>query len=237
MSKSLTRVVADEIVNRIASGHYAPEQMLPAEAELAAELGVSRLTLREAFKSLRSLGVLNVRRGLGTFVTPLSEWTGIAPVVSMLESRGEELNASVQILELRRMIEVGAARLAADRISAEELAGLDEFLTGMRRSHRVHRIDEFVTADLSFHAIILRASGNLLAPIVLNQLSSLLSSTRRETSSVSEIRSHAIDMHARIFEALREGDPAVAAAAMDEHMVQTLNDLHHYILRHESGEL
>jgi DNA-binding FadR family transcriptional regulator len=137
---------------------------------------------------------------------------------------------STQLLEVRRMIETGAAALAASRRTERDLQSLARHLRGMEDAAALNDVDAFVAADIAFHDVILRASGNILLPALYEPLGRLLSAGRRETSAVPEIQQNAIRMHREVTESLATGDPELSRAAMDRHMDQTSDDLREYVL-------
>src|SRR5690606_19419254 len=94
--------------------------------------------------------------------------------------------------------ETGAAEQAAVRRSYEDVTRLQEEITRMKNAHRNGDVSSFVKADLDFHEIILKATGNPLVPAMLQQVSHLLIQNRRRTASVAIIREHAIEHHERI---------------------------------------
>lgn len=227
---TLVDMVADEILRRVIDGELAEGAVLPSEADIGAQLDVSRLTVREALKELRAKNVLNAVRGRGTFVNPVSEWTSLEAVLRSMSAGGTAAQVSVQLLEVRRMIEVGAAELAASRRSDADLERLRHHLDRMVDAHAAADVERFVAADIAFHDVILRASGNLMVPALYEPLGKLLSQGRRETSAVPDIQEHAIRMHRNVLTALESGSPEGARRAMNEHMDQTLGDLQQFVL-------
>jgi len=223
-------MVADDLLDRIVAGEFPPDATLPGELELAAHHDVSRMTVREAMKTLTAQHVIRVERGRGTFVNPFARWTSMEAVLRAASDGVNAAAASVQLIELRRMLETGAAELAATRISPDGLATLGVRLEEMRAAQRAGDVDQFVAADLAFHDEVLRASGNAFVAMMVEPLSRILATTRAQTSRVAEIQVHAIDEHARVHAALASGDPERARLAMDHHMTQTLDDLRTFVL-------
>lgn len=228
--KTLVDTVADRLLDRIIAGEIRPGTALPAEAELALESNVSRLTVREALKALRAQNVVSVQRGRGTYVNAPQDWTSLDAMIRAAAFGKGRNNTSVQLLEVRRMFETGAAALAAVRHTKDDLVQLRIQLDAMSAAARVSDVDGFVTADIAFHDVILRASGNMLVPAMYLPLGRLLDAGRRETSAVPQIQDHAIAMHLAILEALASGSAEEARVAMDNHMIQTHEDLVHYVL-------
>ena len=129
------------------------------------------------------------------------------------------------------MIETGAASLAADRRAPADIDLLEEHLAGMEAAAAAADVDAFVRADIAFHDVILRASGNVLVPAMYEPLNRLLARGRRETSALPVIQQHALVMHRKILAAIAAGNAEDARLAMDQHMDQTREDLVRLILR------
>lgn len=228
--KSLVDVVADELLDRIVAGEFPPGSGVPGELELSARHDVSRMTVREAMKTLVARRILRVERGRGTFVNPLNQWSSLEAVLRAASEGQNDAAVAVQLIELRRMLETGAAELAASRITPEELAQMDDYLAEMRAAHEANDVDRFVDADLAFHDVILHASGNVFVAVLFEPLTRILASRRTQTSKVVQIQVNAIAEHANIVDAMRSHDSERARLAMDRHMEQTLNDLKNYVL-------
>ncbi|ELT44594.1 FadR/GntR family transcriptional regulator [Arthrobacter nitrophenolicus] len=228
--KSLVGVVADELLDRIIEGEFPPGATVPGEHELSARHEVSRMTVREAMKTLQAQHILSVERGRGTFVNPLSRWTSLEAVLRAASEGKNEAEASVQLIELRRMLETGACELAAGRISEPDTEALFAYISAMKAAHEVNDVAAFVEADLAFHDVILRASGNVFVSVLFEPLHRVLEKRRAETSAVPEIQVHAIGHHQNIADALQARDATKARQAMDAHMQQTLDDLKTLVL-------
>lgn len=228
--KSLVGVVADELLDRIIGGEFPPGSTVPGELELSARHDVSRMTVREAMKTLEAQRILSVERGRGTFVNPLNRWASLEAVLRAASEGRDEAESSIQLIELRRMLETGACELAAGRIAEAEVDSLFAHITAMRAAHHVNDVAAFVEADLAFHDIILHASGNVFVAVLFEPLHRVLEKRRTETSAVPAIQEHAIGHHQNIAEALQARDAQRARAAMDAHMQQTLDDLRNLVL-------
>lgn len=228
--KSLVDVVADELLDRIVAGEFPPGSGVPGELELSSRHDVSRMTVREAIKTLAARRILRVERGRGTFVNPLNQWSSLEAVLRVASEGRDDAAVAVQLIELRRMLETGAAELAASRITAEELEEMNERLAQMRAAHEANDVDRFVAADLAFHDLILHASGNVFVAVLFEPLTRILASRRAQTSNVVQIQINAIAEHANILDAMRSRNSERSRLAMDRHMEQTLNDLKTYVL-------
>ena len=228
--KSLVVEVADSVLDRIVSGELSVDELIPGELELCETLEVSRMTVREAIKTLAAQNIIRVERGRGTYVNPVNMWNSLEAVVRATTAGVGAAAAAVQLIELRRMLETGACELAASRITEEQLAVMGELLEAMRAAHAAADLDGFVEADLEFHDVILRASGNVFVSALYEPLGRVLSSRRRETSAFAQIQQHAIAEHEQILVALQRRDSSQARQAMDNHMQQTLDDLNTFVL-------
>jgi len=223
--------IAERLFEEIIAGHLTPKEPLPAEGELAATHGVSRLTIREAIRILRTQNVVRIRRGRGTEVNPPEQWTSLEAIVrASAGPTGQGGLVPERLLEARRMIEIGAVQLAAERRTDADLADLAERLEGMKAASTDHDVARFVDNDISFHDVIMRASGNVFVPLLFGTFGPLLIEARRQTSAVPEIQKNAIEQHGNIIRALTTGDPEEARLAMEEHMLQTQRDLRQHVL-------
>lgn len=233
--KSLASSVADAVLDAIVRGDFAAGDSLPSEAELGAMHDVSRITVREAVKTLQAQGVIRIVNGKGSYVNPVSDWVSLDAVLRVTSAGGHDEDVAVQLVEVRRMLETGASALAATRRSDDELALLEEHLAGMRAAHERNDVDAFVAADLGFHDVILRASGNVFLAVLFEPLTRVLAERRAQTSRVVQIQEHAIAEHASVLDAIRAGESEPARRAMDRHMDQTIDDLRHYVLAPEAA--
>jgi DNA-binding FadR family transcriptional regulator len=204
----------DKIQKLIISGSWGPGDRLPKETELAAQLGLSRNSLREAVRALSQLRVLEVRQGDGTYVTSLEpklllESTSFVSHLLIGES-------AVELFEVRRLLEGAAAALAAARIDS---AGKEALRTKLEQMTEAETVEELVEADVDFHAIIARATGNTFLTSLLASLSSRTMRARiwrgREVDNVLDVTR---DEHRRVYEAIAGGDPELARAAAMAHI-------------------
>ncbi len=228
--KSLVNVVADGLLDRIVSGELAIGEALPTEAEIGEEFEVSRVTVREALRILTAQGVVRVESGIGSHVRPVDEWTSLDSLMRYRSAHSPSDDTAVQLIEVRRMFETEAAALAATRLSDESLHELEQSVARMVAASEFGDVDDFVAADLHFHDVIMRASGNIFLSALFEPLTRVLAERRAETSRVPQIQHNAIEHHRAILEALRGRRADAARAAMHAHMEQTLNDLKAHVL-------
>jgi GntR family transcriptional repressor for pyruvate dehydrogenase complex len=228
--QSLVGMISDDILNRIVSGEFPSGATLPGELEFTVQHDVSRLTVREAMKTLEAQGIVRVERGRGTFVNEISRWASMDAVLRATTEGRDDGESSIQLIEVRRMLETGAAELAASRITADELLTLEHHVATMESAHADADLGRFVQADLAFHDVILHCSGNVFLAVMFDPLSRTLAARRAQTSRIPEIQVHAIREHHGIVVALRSGDAERSRQAMDSHMTQTMDDLKKYVL-------
>jgi GntR family transcriptional regulator, transcriptional repressor for pyruvate dehydrogenase complex len=159
---ALTDEAIDKIKEMIISGRVRPGEKLPREADLAAELGLSRNSLREAVKALSLINVLDVRQGDGTYATSLAPSLLLEAVSFVVDFHRDD--TVLDFLEVRRILEPAATALAATRMSDEDRVELGKVLQTVDVSTPV---EELVAADLEFHRqIALGARNSVLASLV-----------------------------------------------------------------------
>ena len=167
--KTLVTQVVDAILDDIVAGTIAIGDGLPSEAEIAETHDVSRLTVREAIRTLQAQGVLQVKTGKGSYVNPVSEWTSFEAVLRVSAAGSSDGDVAVQLLELRRIFEIGATALAAERRTDADLIRMSALLEEMRIAHSRNDVPHFVEADIAFHDVILRPPTTSSSPRCSNR--------------------------------------------------------------------
>ncbi|MGY2061908.1 FadR/GntR family transcriptional regulator, partial [Nocardia gipuzkoensis] len=164
MGLSVTDDAIAKIKAMIVSGDLRPGSRLPREADLAAELGVSRNSLREAVRALSLVRILDVRQGDGTYVSSLEPNSLLDAMSFLLEFHQDD--SVLDILGVRRILEPAATALAAQRMSEAELAHVRTLIAPQGSS-----VTDLVAQDLNFHAAIAAGSGNRVLASLLDSLS------------------------------------------------------------------
>lgn len=215
--EGLASQLAGDVLARISRDEIVPGARLPTEAEIAVQYGVSRTVVREAMSRLRADGVVNARPGAGTFVS-LSGAVGAFRL-------GPELPSLIDILELRMAFEVEAARLAAARRDADDLAEMRRCLEVMATD--VSGATVGVEADVGFHRAIALASKNPLYGDFFDFINSHISReirlAREKTARLSRSRAsglwlHAQNEHMALLAAIEAANPVKAATAARTHI-------------------
>lgn len=198
---------------------------LPSESELAGELGVSRLTVREAVRSLQARGLITVRHGRRPVVARL---TATAVEDFFAANVRHDPRNLLDLLEVRRPLEVEIAALAARRVSRTAVAAMENALTAMR--HALDDPEEFNTADVQFHEALAAASGNQMLTFLIEAMALPLRASRLQSRRGHLARgmplTQVIDEHRRIYDRVVDGDSTGAAEAMRAHLEQTERSLH-----------
>jgi GntR family transcriptional regulator, transcriptional repressor for pyruvate dehydrogenase complex len=215
---------ADAIKGLILSGELRPGDSLPPERELAAMLGISRPSLREAIRVLSALNVVEPRHGGGTFVTSLQPRELAQPINFLLQV---DQMAFWHLLEVRQVLEVGAARLAASRITGDQLAALRVLTDQAERA--LGRPERFLEFDFDIHTAIIEATGNPIYISLYQSIADLSLESRKRTARSPATRRAAHQGHLAIAAALSTGDGDAAAAAMHDH----LDVVQHALERHD----
>ena len=218
--KSLSRQTAEKLYNQIVvEKRLSPGEKLPNEVDLSRELGVSRTTLREAIRDLTVQGVLEVRRGRGTFVSE-----GAGQVEDFGFSALDRVRGQLRdLFELRSIFEPQAARLACRRGSEEEIA--DILAKGAEVEQCIREGRDRTAADREFHAAIVRCTHNefllRLLPMIHQAVeTAIVSGEDQEALARSTLRDHAL-----LLEFFAKGDEAGAEYAMAIHMRHAMDEM------------
>jgi DNA-binding FadR family transcriptional regulator len=210
---TMTEQVANRLVKLLSNGHLRPGDKLPPERELAKQLNVGRTTVREALKLLTLSGLLEARRGDGTYVS--TEFTGaLAKQIGWPVLLSEpELD---MVVEVREALEIKAARLAAERATPEEIEQLAVFRQLAEIDGRdVKRETEI---DVAFHNIVTAAAHNLLLSSLMDSLSDIIWKYIYLSNQMTENLQTTIAEHQAIYSAIAAHDPEATEKAMRQHL-------------------
>lgn len=217
---NLTGAVTAELVGRIVRGEHPSGTPLPPEPALCESFSVSRTVIREAVKVLQEKGLVQVRQGSGTMVTPRSAWNVLdGLVLGALVAEDETLRVLDDLVVTRRLLESDMVQVAAREADQETVDALRALVDLMDQlvddpvAYREH--------DQAFHDRIMRASGNTIARGVVRALESQVFHTARYTGRTDRALCAASNAgHRLICERIAAHDPAGAAEAMFDHITE-----------------
>lgn len=199
------------IIQLIVDNDMQPGDKLPTEQQLTEMLGIGRSTLREATRSLANRNVLEIRQGIGTFV---SEKRGVAEDPLGITFMKNDPRLSLELFEVRLLLEPQCAAWAAINIQPDQLKQLEEYSLEIER--RINVSENYYEVDLAFHALIAECSGNRiltnLVPIIVSSIS------LATVSNKGELRDRTAVQHRHILDAIQRRDSFGASMAMTEHL-------------------
>jgi GntR family transcriptional regulator, transcriptional repressor for pyruvate dehydrogenase complex len=212
-----TEQVVSFVRTLIDRGQLRPGDRLPAERELATQIGVSRPTVRAGLRALSAMGVVQSRHGSGTYIPDGPPTLGTGPLSFLAALHGFTRE---EMYEARRILEVGAAGLAAERATPDHVATLADEVASLFASLGTPLV--FLVHDIKFHREVAAASGNPIVASLVEMVSALYYERRRDTAERASERDlrDAAEMHRRIYQSIRARDPQGARTAMNEHLLQ-----------------
>ena len=204
----------EQLKNYILSGAVRLGERLPSERALSDALGVGRYSVREALKVLEAVGLVESRVGEGTFLTT-NTGASFGRILGLsLATWG---GTFIEILDARKMIEVEAARAAAERATPRQIQLIKDDLKAMHAN--MHRARDYLEADFNFHRRIGEASQNAIIGQFVSNLIDLLEEVMQETHSDSlPAQAEGGGTHQAIFDAIASGDADAAGDLMREHI-------------------
>jgi len=203
IKRSLVEQAVDQLRQRVASGVWQVGQRLPTEPELAAELGISRNTVREAMRVLAFSGLVEVRQGDGSYLR-----TSVDPLQAILALSGCNLE---QARETRHILEAEAIGLAAVRRTDEDLQGLREALAHSS-AHFHDDLERYVSCDLIFHQRLVDAAHNPALSELYRYFSGVVATTVHHNLSQAPRCQLVFDLHGQILDAIEQRDSDKAKA-------------------------
>jgi GntR family transcriptional repressor for pyruvate dehydrogenase complex len=211
---ALTDEAIEKIKAMIVSGTLRAGDRLPREADLAADLGLSRSSLREAVKALSLVNILDVRRGDGTYVTSLEPPVLLEALSFIVDFHRD--TSVLEFLRVRRILEPAATAMAAERITPEQTDGLRRLLDSVGPAPDA---EELVANDLEFHRRIAAYSGNSVLGSLLETLSGPTTRARVWRGlTQSDAIGRTLAEHRAILDALASHDPEVARSWSTVHI-------------------
>jgi DNA-binding FadR family transcriptional regulator len=211
-TKNVLGITLDRLGEAIVAGRYPPGASIPPEPTLGDEFGVSRTVVREAVKSLVAKGMLVTGPKVGTRVLNAEQWNWFDPDVVAWQSKAGLTREYLRDLqELRRVVEPAAVRLAAERASAQDIAGIEAAYAGMRDA--IEHGGDYVRHDLAFHQGLLRACHNRMVVQMSKAIGALLRTSFEISTSKPHGPAQSLPLHRAVLDAVIARRPAEAERA------------------------
>ncbi len=233
---SLTSRVTSELEALILENRLQPGDQLPAVQELADQFGVSRTVIREAIGALAAKGLLEVRHGSRTTVR-LPSAEAVQQSMALYLRAGQADLDQGKVNQVRRVLEVEIAGIAAEQRTEEDLAALATLLDEMtaivqHEAEQPGNRDRFMANDVEFHTALARATHNELFVLLLNAITDIMLKVRRLGFTMPGSTEHAVAAHRAIFEKIRAGNPEGARQSMRLHLMGSEEILRHALAMH-----
>ena len=217
-TKKIYEQIVDQIGILVADGQLKPGDRLPSERELVERFQVSRASIREAISALEMMGLIEVRAGEGTYIRQVNIDSVVAPLAWMLFI---EKDTDLELYEVRKILEVQAAGIAAERAEEDEISDMYEALEVMRMDLEIDRLGE--DADHRFHFAIARATHNKILMRLMNTISDTMQKTLKSSrSKLYEERTtpkRLYQEHCSLYEAIKNHNMLEAQQLMLDHLV------------------
>jgi GntR family transcriptional repressor for pyruvate dehydrogenase complex len=214
---SLPQAVAQLIEGRVRARRFAPGSRLPPERELSIQLGTSRNVLREALRILETRGIVDVRYGVGTFVSEGAR-SGHVTIPFGLRVEASQL-AVEEIMIARRVIECAVVEVAARARDDLDLQELRSLLAATAQAQEQHDVKRFIELDLGFHELVGSCTHNSILQQVQSELTRATAIIRGIATETHDAMRTALRFHLEIFDALVLQDAETARAVMHLHLV------------------
>lgn len=213
--RRVSETIARRIQRAISSGKLEPGEKLPAERDLAKRLNVSRVSVREAYRSLAEMGLLSVKRGAegGAFISDVDHQP-VTRSLSLMLRLGR--TSHEELTEARVLLEPPIARLAALRANADDIGRLEELVR--KQEVAIKENGNPRRYDLQFHRLVAECTKNLPLIIVMNSLADLALEAFASIDIDRDVKRHVVDFHLRVLDAIRRRDGEAAHAEMLRHV-------------------
>jgi DNA-binding FadR family transcriptional regulator len=211
-------VVLEELAHRIIGGTFPEGTILPTEPVLCGQFGFSRTVIREGLKQLEERGLVRVEQGRGTTAQPRDSWNLLDPtVIRIALAYDSDMSLLDDLIEVRRILEREMARIAASRLTDDDLDALAENIERMRATY--NNYDRFRGLDNTFHAIVMKASGNEVGLTIVRTIHTHggVRPPLASAASRSALK-RTVEAHRAIYEALAAHDGELAGELISNHI-------------------
>ena len=215
--QNISDIVFEQLEEQILNGTWAPGEKIPSETALSEQLGVSRITIRNAFQRLISLGLIEARQGGGTFVKDYTGEDALNYIQPLLAFAKPDIG---YFLEFRAVMEPEMAALAAVKATEEQIEYMEEYARAYTEVD-IENKKALLDADMLFHFSIAEATANPIITKIYEMLKDIYS---RNLMQVIDMlgREIGVQYHKQILTGIKARDPRAARRAMREHLQETL---------------
>lgn len=219
--KRIYEDIVKQVIDKISKGMLKPNDKLPPEREMAGLLNTSRNSVSEAYRTLEVMGLVDIRPGGGVFVKD-SQFE--ITFTRFLENLSDDYKLVLEVLEVRDLIEVELAKIAAHRASEEDIDKIDSILKNARKD--IENGDNGVEYDYQFHTALAEASNNSIYVLLMNLIKDVLSKNiKSEIASIEGQPMETLKGHEEIFCQIQKGNASEAAFLMDKHIKKAKKEL------------
>jgi GntR family transcriptional regulator, transcriptional repressor for pyruvate dehydrogenase complex len=230
----VTQLVVDRLRDLLEQGVLRPGSKLPIETEMSRLLGISRPSLRQAYKALSMLGILRAVPGEGTYISESTSKILSMPLTFLMLMRRISLD---EIFEFRMTLEANLALLATERASGAEVQAMTFQIERMAGNLEDRKKDQYLASEYEFHNCIARAAHNNLLLEIISIVSGLLWETRKALVNMVPDRRKDLAEHGAILAAISARNPEAAADAMRRHLRSALELAKKKAVLHQEGKL
>ena len=228
--KRLAEEVLYEIKRMIRDGELDDGNKLPNQIEFASQLGVSRTSLREALNMLSMVGAVAQKQGVGTLLVSKFKALSIHSFAPPLMS---DSNAALELIEARKIIEVGAAELAAVNATPKNNKKLENIVSSMETSLESGNTQRYIDLDMKFHLNIAQGSNNRFIIYSYKNMQGYIEQYIQECLNIlPNMQKTSMSFHRRIFEAIKNQDKKRAVREMQNHILDIRNMYERYYRNH-----
>lgn len=227
--KNLYKEIIKELTLYIRNNNLKPGMKLPSERDLSEQLGVSRNSLREALRVLELRGILSVRAGQGIYVNVI-DIDAVDGAIDLSTIKADYATL-LELHEVRKLIEVEAAKLASQRAKQECLEKMEKNLK--RTRERIEKKLVVIEEDIEFHSILIQGASNKVLEKTYCAVTDLLYEVRKAGILVKgpKYLASVINSHEKIFEAVKSRNKEASAQAMEDHLETVAKDLLYHFLK------
>lgn len=223
-SKTVVQKIIEQITGAISSGRFQLGEKLPSEFELMEELKVSRNSLREAMKIMSATGLVDIRRGDGTYIC-----SQINPGFfdNVIYSMMFESSSDQEIVELRQVLDEAVIKLAMKKITSEEINQLQQYINEMRQCIEEKEYERAGKLDCQFHLYLTECCKNAFLNRIVKGVYEIFAPSIEKNIQLEEVFARADENHQRIVDSLKEKDESKISAVIEQSLSTWKKNIKH----------